>query len=126
MDTLQYWQAIAEVMIKIPAPSKPSKPAIPPPSKPIFRSKNWKATHLANHYLMAVYGDEIPPTEPTIPPKPDPLRPHEFPLKRIRFSGRETDKTNFTKLQELWNGIEKPLEIKTAGHRTHNLTTKLK
>jgi len=81
MDTLQYWQAIAEAMIKIPAPSEPSEPAIPP---------------------------------------------HAFPLKSVRFSGRMTDKTNFTKLQELWNGVEKPLEIQTAGHRTHNLTTKLK
>jgi len=93
--------------------------------KPIFRASDWKRTSLADHYIGRVYGSEQPDSPPP-PKKPDPLRPHEFPLSVVRHRGRETDKTNFTQLQELWDGREKPLEIKTAGRRTDNLTTKIK
>ena len=92
---------------------------LPPP--PIME-KDWKSTPLAEFYIRKVYGQrDLPP-----PPKPDPLRPHEFPLSVVTHRGKATDKTNFTHLQELWNGREKPLEILTAGHRERNLTTQIK
>ena len=90
-----------------------------------FKEKDWKSTSLALFYIRKVYESEQPDSPPP-PKKPDPLRPHEFPLSVVRHRGRETDRTNFTHLQELWNGREKPLEIKTAGRTTDNLTTKIK
>jgi len=93
-------------------------PAIPTKKIPITRSKDWKPTFWSDLYISR---SENPCTK-----KLDPLRPHEFPLKIVRHRGNPTDKTNFTHLQELWNGREKPLEIKTAGRRTDNLTTKIK
>jgi len=91
---------------------------IPTKKIPITRSKDWKPTFWSDLYISR---SENPCTK-----KLDPLRPHEFPLKIVRHRGNPTDKTNFTHLQELWNGREKPLEIKTAGRRTDNLTTKIK
>jgi hypothetical protein len=93
--------------------------------KPIFRASDWKRTSLADRYIGRVYGSEQPDSPPP-PQKPDPLRPHEYPLKIVRHRGNPTDRTNFTHLQELWDGIEKPLEIQTAGHRERNLTTQIK
>jgi len=94
-------------------------PTILPTKKiPITRSKDWKPTFWSDLYISR---SENPCTK-----KLDPLRPHEFPLKIVRHRGNPTDKTNFTHLQELWNGREKPLEIKTAGRTTDNLTTKIK
>ena len=93
-------------------------PAIPTKKIPITRSKDWKPTFWSDLYISR---SENPCTK-----KLDPLRPHEFPLKIVRHRGNPTDKTNFTHLQELWNGREKPLEIKTAGRTTDNLTTKIK
>jgi len=93
-------------------------PAIPTNKIPITRSKDWKPTFWSDLYISR---SENPCTK-----KLDPLRPHEFPLKIVRHRGKPTDKTNFTHLQELWNGREKPLEIKTAGRTTDNLTTKIK
>jgi len=84
--------------------------------------KDWKSTALAEFYIRKVYGQRKSPP----PPKPDPLRPHEFPLSVVTHRGKATDKTNFTHLQELWDGVEKPLEIQTAGHRERNLTTQIK
>ena len=78
--------------------------------------KDWKSTGQR----------DLPPPPKHDPPKPDPLRPHEFPLRIIPHRGKATDKTNFTHLQELWDGVEKPLEIQTAGHRERNLTTQIK
>jgi len=91
---------------------------IPTKKIPITRSKDWKPTFWSDLYISR---SENPCTK-----KLDPLRPHEFPLKIVRHRGNPIDKTNFTHLQELWNGIEKPLEIKTAGRTTDNLTTKIK
>ena len=101
-------------------------PAIPTKKIPITRSKDWKPTFWSDFYTRRVYGSKQPCQTPKQTPKLDPLRPHEFPPKIVRHRGNPTDKTNFTHLQELWNGREKPLEIKTAGRRTDNLTTKIK
>jgi hypothetical protein len=132
METLKEWESIARLMIQIPStcyksdksdkrpPSIPSKP--PPPTK-LLLTKDWKSTPLARFYIGRSYGSEQSDSPPT---KPDPLRPHEFPLTIITHRGKETDRTNFTHLQELWNGKEKPLEILTAGHRERNLTTQIK
>jgi hypothetical protein len=90
------------------------------PEKPIFHASDWKRTAIADHYIGRVYGEKKET------PKPDPLRPHENPQKIVRHRGNPTDRTNFSHLQELWNGIEKPLEIQTAGHRERNLTTQIK
>jgi hypothetical protein len=100
METLKEWESIARLMIQIPSTCYKSDKS-----------------------------DKRPPSIPSKPPpptKPDPLRPHEFPLTIITHRGKETDRTNFTHLQELWNGKEKPLEILTAGHRERNLTTQIK
>ena len=147
MDTLKKWELFSKQMIqnnriaherrinliaqgfkrrdKSDKSDKSDKrpPSPPPPIKPkMLLEKDWKSTPLAEFYIRKVYGQpDLPP-----PPKPDPLRPHEFPLRVITHRGEATDKTNFTHLQELWNGIEKPLEIQTAGHRERNLTTQIK
>jgi hypothetical protein len=150
MDTLNAWESIARLMIQshspcyksdksdksdkrlpsIPSPPPPIKPKrkwcrvyLPPEKeKPMLLAKDWKSTSLAEFYMRKVYEQrESPP-----PPKPNPAKPHKFPLTIIRHRGRETDRTNFTHLQELWNGREKPLEILTAGHRERNLTTQIK
>ena len=141
MDTLKKWELFSKQMIQSnriaherrmnliaqcfkrrdKSDKRPQKP--PPPIKPkMLLEKDWKSTALAEFYIRKVYGQhESPP-----PPKPDPLRPHEFPLSVVTYRGKATDKTNFTHLQELWDGVEKPLEIQTAGHRERNLTTQIK
>ena len=97
MDTLKKWELFSKQMIQ-----------------------SNRIAHERRMNLIA-QGFKSPP-----PPKPDPLRPHEFPLTVIPHRGKATDKTNFTHLQELWDGVEKPLEIQTAGHRERNLTTQIK
>ena len=152
MDTLKKWELFSKQMIqcnsiaherrmnhiaqcfkrrdKSDKSDKSDKrpPSPPPPIKPkMLLEKDWKSTPLAEFYTRKVYGQpDLPPPPKPDPPKPDPLRPHEFPLRVIRHKGRATDKTNFTHLQELWDGVEKPLEIQTAGHRERNLTTQIK
>ena len=145
MDTLKKWELFSKLMIqssrivherrmnlidqgfkrrdKSDKSDKSDKRPPPPPIKPkMLLGKDWKSTPLAEFYIRKVYGQpDLPP-----PPKPDPLRPHEFPLRVITHTGKATDKTNFTHLQELWDGVEKPLEIQTAGHRERNLTTQIK
>jgi hypothetical protein len=132
METLYEWKSIARLMIQIPPTCyksdksdkrKPSLPTNPPPPTKLMLAKDWKSTSLARFYIGRVYGSE---QSDSPPPKPDPFRPHKFPLTIIRHRGRETDRTNFTHLQELWNGREKPLDIQTAGHRERNLTTQIK
>jgi len=134
MDTLKKWELFSKQMIsnriaherrmnliaqsfKRRDKSDKRPPSPPPPIKPkMLLEKDWKSTGQR----------DLPPPPKHDPPKPDPLRPHEFPLRIIPHRGKATDKTNFTHLQELWNGIEKPLEIQTAGHRERNLTTQIK
>ena len=141
MDTLKKWELFSKQMIsnsiaherrmnliaqcfkrRDKSDKRPPSPP-PPPIKPkMLLEKDWKSTALAEFYIRKVYGQR----ESTPPPKPDPLRPHEFPLSVVTHRGKATDKTNFTHLQELWDGVEKPLEIQTAGHRERNLTTQIK
>ena len=141
MDTLKKWELFSKQMIsnsiaherrmnliaqcfkrRDKSDKRPPSPP-PPPIKPkMLLEKDWKSTALAEFYIRKVYGQRKSPP----PPKPDPLRPHEFPLSVVTHRGKATDKTNFTHLQELWDGVEKPLEIQTAGHRERNLTTQIK
>lgn len=135
MDTLKKWELFSKQMIqsnriaherrmnliaqcfKRRDKSDKRPPSPPPPIKPkMLLEKDWKSTGQR----------DLPPPPKHDPPKPDPLRPHEFPLRIITHRGKETDKTNFIHLQELWDGVEKPLEIQTAGHRERNLTTQIK